>query len=154
MKKGRNKFIQQISSLSDSLTQYEARRRLREYLSRYDTVVKSKDSLAEQLRTVITSVGSVRSEAGKRKLGEFEARLEEEKIKAIDIANEIKTIIAYLPLGSTPRQILELRYITRYSWRKVCTTVHIERSRVAEIESNALDDLLKVEAVRAKIVHN
>lgn len=132
----------------------EERKRLREYLSRYDTVVKSKDRLEEQLRSVIMSVGSIRSEAGKRKLDEFEARLEEEKIKAIKTANEIKAVIAYLPLGSTPRQILELRYITRYSWRKVCATVHIERSRVAEIESIALDDLLKVEAVKAKIVHN
>lgn len=149
----KSKHIQQMQRLNEVATQYEERKRLREYLSRYDTVVKSKDSLAMQLSAVRSSVGTVRSEKGKQKLEEFEARLDEEKVRALEIANEIKTIIAHLPLGSTPRQILELRYITRYSWRKVCATVHIERSRVAEIEGNALDELLKVDAVKAQIRH-
>ncbi len=147
----KSKFNQQMRRLSEAATQYEERRRLREYLSRYDTIVKSKDNFAIQLNAVRSSVGTVRSEKGKRKLEEFEARLDEEKVHALETANEIKAIIAHLPLGSTPRQILELRYITRYSWRKVCATVHIERSRVSEIESNALDELLKVDAVKAQI---
>ncbi len=129
----------------------EERKQLREYLSRYDTIVKSKDRLAIQLSSVMSSVGVLRSEKGKRKLEEFEARLEEEKVHALETANEIKAIIAYLPLGSTPRQILELRYITRCSWRKVCATVHLERDRAAEIEGYALDELLKVDAVKAQI---
>lgn len=127
------------------------RKQLREYLSRYDTIVKSKDRLAIQLSAVRSSVGTVRSEKGKRKLEEFEARLEEEKVHALEVANEIKTIIAHLPLGSTPRQILELRYITRYSWRRICTTINFSRERAAALERMGIDELLKVDAVKAQI---
>lgn len=127
------------------------RKKLRTFLLRYDTLVKEKDSLSEQRRLVQCTIGKVNSVSGTEKLAEFDALIERAKAEAAQAVCDIKAAIGTLPIGSMERKILELRYISRYSWDKICYVIHMERSRTCELESVALDRLLTNEEIRKKI---
>lgn len=69
-----------------------------------------------------------------------------------EIKNNIDYIISLVQIGSKKRKIIELRYKNGLNWRQIERTMHYSRSPLAEYEKKALDELVKIEAVKS-IIH-
>lgn len=71
---------------------------------------------------------------------DMESELKVDIDRLIDMKREIKSAIDTVE-NMTYRQLLELRYLCGWSWRKIAEKMHYERTRIWELHREALEDV-------------
>lgn len=61
----------------------------------------------------------------------------------------INKILSFVKVGSKKRKIIEFRYKNGLNWRQIERVMHYTRSPLTALEKETLDELIKIEAVRA-----
>lgn len=131
----------------------EGRRLLKEYLrQRYNARVRL-EALQRSLSELVT-IGRCREKVGESDAeirAAIDAAAEEVKEQILlttSTINQVSSMISLLPLGSTERIILELRFINCDSWADIAKAVYRSRSGCHSYYCRALEALLqKPEAV-------
>lgn len=74
---------------------------------------------------------------------------DEETAEMKQTVENINVIISFVKIGSKKRKIIEFRYKNGLNWRQIERAMHYARSPLAALEKETLDELIKIEAVRA-----
>lgn len=82
------------------------------------------------------------------RLDEINTRIEEQKEKSVKVLAAIMNIIEFLPENTTERDIIEHRYIDRFSWEKICKEEHLSRTPATRYWRKGLYKLLEFKKVQ------
>jgi hypothetical protein len=143
------------------------REALRAYLRQYNNAKQRKHDLEHRLHEVMAELnnppisGQARSEPRSKgkpaagaasvafKIDDIEQRIKDQQAEMARTLNNVLDILDLLPEASTTRSILEQRYIDGKKWDAISGHAYLTRSRCAELETEALDQLLSFKKVVA-----
>lgn len=144
---------------------------LRAYLRQYNNARQRRHDLDHRLREVMAELNNPpvggqhhggqprpkgRTASGAAsvayKIDAVEQRIKDQQSEMTRTIGAVLDLIDLLPEASPTRSILERRYIDGQRWSEITKAEHLTRSRCAEIETEAVDELLRhdkvLEAVR------
>lgn len=141
---------------------------LREYLRQYNNARQRKHDLEQRLHEVMAELNnpplggqhrdaqrSGKPTAGAAsvafKIDDIEQRIKDQQAEMARTLSNVLDILDLLPEASTTRSILEQRCIDGKKWSSISDHSYISRSRCAELENEALDQLLGFEKVGALV---
>lgn len=125
------------------------RKMLKRYLAQYHNAKERKTVLQKRARTLRSDLTrSDRNNEIEYKIAEIEDRLKRQAEIEATAVLDVMDMIDFLPLGSTERQILELRHIDCKSWTEIQRIVHLTRSPCNEYYNKGLETLLGYKKVR------
>ena len=127
----------------------EDRKIIKRYLAQYHTAKERKNVLQKRAKTLRSDLSrSDKNGEIEYKIAEIESRIQRQAEVEANAVLSVMDMIDFLPLGSTERQILELRHIDCKSWTEVQRTVHLTRSPCNEYYNRGLETLLGFKKVR------
>lgn len=145
--------------------------KLKEYLGRYRTALKRKNSLQERLRSLsmemdiplhaVTYSGMPKTSDSSDGVAsivirkcEIEDKVHKQMELVVDILLNIMTILDYLPADSIEREILEYRYLDGKKWSDVEAESGYTRSACFAYHDSALKQLISFEKVKLMVLEN
>ena len=115
---------------------------MKHYLARYFRAKKERDLLRGRI---------VREETRGKPGGTISETLRAQEDEAIKVMTDIIEVIGLLPAGDTGRAICQLRHLDCYNWTAIQREVHLARPSCYRYYRAALDTLLSIEAVQARV---
>lgn len=121
----------------------ERRRILRRYLQQYFRAKERKSILKKREKAILLELGGESCGVDvSEKITEIKARIQSQTEVEASAVISVMDMINFLPIGSTERNILELRHIDFKSWAEIQRTLHLTRSPCYDYYNRGLDAIL------------
>ena len=124
------------------MTKEEARAAARRYLRQYLKAKARKADIERRRRIIHADLNRVDTPTNRALLADIDAALTDQAEATAQAVKNILDIIAYLPIHSHERDIIERRYIDGMSWASISRRLYISRSAAALWEQRGLDHLM------------
>lgn len=125
------------------------RKILKRYLSQYHNAKERKKTLQKRAETLRADLSRT-AKGGEidYKIAEIDARMKRQAEVEANAVLSVMDMIDFLPIGSTERQILELRHIDCKSWTEIQRIVHLTNSPCIEYYNRGLNAILTYKKAR------